>query len=256
MDLSSRAEVPTEPRPRFSITIPLYNEEECVEKCTAEIIRGLDLDFAGQYELILVVNGSRDRTPEICQRLASYYPCVRMVRLESNQGYGGGIIAGLDAARGDVVGFMCGDGQVAPSDLARAMHEMGTGEWDMVKARRIKRGDGIIRKLNSLAYNTLFALVLGTRTPDINAMPKLWRRAAMSRLEPTSRDWFIDAEIMIKARYRGLRVMELPVHYLERVGGRSAVRVSTALEFVFNAASALVSGRLRAWKRDQASGMC
>src|SRR5581483_3887538 len=53
--------------PTFSIVIPLYNEEACVEKCTVEIVRGLDRDFAGAYELILVINGSRDRTPEICE---------------------------------------------------------------------------------------------------------------------------------------------------------------------------------------------
>jgi dolichol-phosphate mannosyltransferase len=235
--------------PKFSLAIPLYNEEECVEKSVTEIIRGLDRNFAGEYELILVINGSRDRTPEICQQLAGYYSCVRTVRLEPNQGYGGGIIGGLEAARGDYVGFMCGDGQISPDDLGRVMQEIASGSWDLVKACRISRGDGWIRKANSLVYNSLFALLLGTRSRDINAMPKIWRREAAWLLAPTSRDWFIDAEIMVKARYRGLRVKEVDVRYLERAGGRSVVRVATIFEFLRNAAAAMLSGRLRAWKR-------
>lgn len=233
----------------FSIVIPLYNEEECAEKCVTEIIRGLDRDFGGAYELILVVNGSTDRTPEICQRLADCYPCVRTVAAKRNLGYGGGIIAGLRTAAGTYVGFMCGDGQVSPEDLATVMRELATGAWDLVKARRISRADGILRRVNSVAYNGLFWLALGTRSRDINAMPKLWRRDVMPLLDPTSTDWFIDAELMVKACYRGLRVREVPVRYLERVGGHSVVRLSTVFQFLRNAAAARVSGRLGAWKR-------
>jgi len=235
--------------PDFSIVIPLYDEEECVEKCVVEMIRGLDRDFAGAYELILVVNGSRDHTPEICERLAACYGCVRTVAVPVNRGYGGGIITGLREAGGRFVGFMCGDGQIAPDDLGRVMHEIAGGAWDLVKARRASRGDGTIRRLNSRVYNALFGLFLGTRSPDINAMPKLWRREVAPLLDPTSTDWFIDAELMIKARYRGLRVREIPMRYLERSGGRSVVRVSTAFEFLRNAAAAMLSGRLAEWKR-------
>jgi glycosyltransferase involved in cell wall biosynthesis len=235
--------------PTFSIAIPLYNEEECVEKSVVEIVHGLDRDFGGAYELILVINGSRDRTSEICERLAAMYPAIRTVTAPVNLGYGGGIIEGLSAARGRYVGFMCGDGQISPEDLARAMREIGGGEWDLVKARRITRGDGVVRKLNSLCYNTLFRLILGTSTRDINAMPKLWRREAAPLLDLVSTDWFIDAEIMVKARYRGLRVKEIPVHYLERVGGRSVVRISTVFQFLRNAADTITSGRLAEWKR-------
>lgn len=235
--------------PTFSVAIPLYNEEACVEKAVTEMIHGLDRDFADQYELILVVNGSRDRTPEICERLARHYPCVRVVRVEPNCGYGGGICLGVDAARGRYVGFTCGDGQIAPDDLAHLMHEIAGGGCDLVKPRRITRGDGWIRRLNSLVFNSLFWVALGTRTRDINAMPKLWRREMMPLLAPVSRDWFIDAELMIKARYRGLRIKEVPVHYLERLGGRSVVRVATVFQFLKNAAAVILDGRLREWKR-------
>jgi glycosyltransferase involved in cell wall biosynthesis len=235
--------------PSFSIAIPLYNEEECVEKCVVEIVRGLDREFANDYELVLVVNGSEDRTGEICETLATYYPSVKVVWAKQNLGYGGGIIRGIEAASGTYVGFMCGDGQVSPEDLGRVMREIQKGESDLVKACRVTRGDGSLRKANSVCYNLLFGVLFGTGTRDINAMPKLWRRAVAPLLDLTSRDWFIDAEIMIKARHRGLRVREIPIDYLERVGGRSVVRLSTLFQFLRNAAMLLVSGRLRSWKQ-------
>jgi glycosyltransferase involved in cell wall biosynthesis len=233
---------------KFSVVIPLHNEEECVEKSVSDILHGLGSEFEGSYELILVINGSTDRTPEICKILANRYPWVRLVQARHNLGYGGGIIAGLKAASTDYVGFVCGDGQIAPADLARVMREIDSGAYDLVKAYRATRDDGLIRKVNSVTYNALFSIIFGTRTRDINGMPKFWRRDVTSVLDLTSTDWFIDAEIMIKSCYRGLRVKEIPVRYLRRAGGRSGVRISTVLEFIRNAVSTIISGRLREWK--------
>ena len=88
-------------------------------------------------------------------------------------------------------------------------------------------------------------------------MPKFWRREVSGALQLTCRDWFIDPEIMIKARYLGLRVREVPVHYWPRIGGRSGVRIRTVWEFLRNASTLIVSGRLRAWKQSaRASHPC
>lgn len=233
----------------FSIVIPLYNEEECVENCVVEMVRTLESAYPGAYELILVVNGSRDRTGEICQHLAREYRSIQVIQETHNLGYGGGILKGLAAAEGEFVGFMCGDGQIAPEDLIRVLQVMEEGPNDLVKALRIHRGDGWIRFLNSTAYNSLFRLLFGTRTRDINAMPKFWRRSITPILDLTYMDWFIDAEILIKARHLGLRLQEVPVRYLRRVGGRSVVRLSTLFQFIRNGVELLLSGKIRSWKK-------
>lgn len=233
----------------YSIVIPLYNEEVCVKQSIVEIVDSLDREFANAYELILVINGSQDRTGEICESLAAHYPCIKIVWTQRNLGYGGGIILGIEGASGDYIGFMCGDGQVSPQDLLRVMREMRLGTSDLVKASRIARRDGLIRKVNSLCYNSVFAILFGTNSRDINAMPKFWRREVSQLLDLTSRDWFIDAEIMIKARYQGLRVQEIPIEYLERIGGRSRVRIGTVFEFLRNALVLIISGRLQSWRR-------
>lgn len=235
--------------PSYSIVIPLYNEEACVKQSVVDIVNSLDEEFRGGYELILVVNGSQDRTGEMCESLAVSYSSIRVVRVERNLGYGGGIIRGIEEASGSYVGFTCSDGQVSPEDLKRVMREIGRGTCDLVKARRTSRADGLVRKVNSACYNSLFRLLFGMRTCDINAMPKLWRRDVLRFLDLTSRDWFIDAEIMIKARCLDLRVHEIPIHYLKRAGGKSVVRVSAVWEFLRNAFFLIASGRLRSWRR-------
>jgi len=234
--------------PGFSIVIPLYNEEECIESSAADIVRELNLEFLGNYELILVANGSQDRTGEICDKLAKRYPEIRTVHALENLGYGGGIVAGLETAVGDYIGFTCGDGQIAPQDLAKVMRELEQGTHDMVKPIRIFRGDGLIREILSRVYNVTFRWLFNTSSQDINAMPKLMKRDVYRSLNLTSRDWFIDAEIMIKARHYGLRVKEIPVHYRKRIGGRSVVRIPTLFQFLKNAVFTIVFGRLKEWK--------
>lgn len=235
--------------PKFSIVIPLYDEEECVERSAVDIVRELSREFQGNYEIILVVNGSRDRTGQICNDLAERYPEIRTVHTLKNLGYGGGIVTGFEAAAGDYFGFTCGDGQIAPQDLVKVIREIEQGAYDIVKTRRVTRGDGLIREVLSKVYNIIFHWLFNTSSQDINAMPKLMRRDVYHLLNLTSKDWFIDAEIMIKARHYGLQVKEIPVHYFKRIGGRSGVRFSTLFQFLRNAFYLIASGQLGSWRR-------
>jgi len=233
----------------FSIVIPLYNEEECAQQSIQGILQALEGSCPGRYELILVINGSTDRTGEICDGFARRLPQIKTLRSLQNLGYGGGILRGLAHSQGTYCGFMCGDGQVAPETLIRVIDELTPNGPDLVKTTRIHRGDGTARRLQSSIYNWLFRLLFGIQSSDINAMPKMMRRDLVPQLALEAADWFIDAEIMIKAHYAGLQVKEIPIEYLKRIGGTSAVGVSTVFEFLRNALHLLVSGKIRQWKQ-------
>ena len=235
--------------PDYSIVIPLYNEEACVERSVLEVIHALEEPFAGRYELILVINGSTDRTGDLCQALAARFTHIKLVCTARNLGYGGGILRGMAEAQGRFCGFMCGDGQVPGEALVRVMRKIAQGPYDLVKVRRISRGDGVARQVQSTVYNMLFRALFRIPCRDINAMPKLLRMDVYQQLALESTDWFIDAEIMIKAHHAGLRIHELPTTYLRRVGGSSVVRLSTVFEFLGNARRILASGKLAEWKR-------
>lgn len=217
----------------LSLVVPLYNEEENVTPVATALLqalRGTGIPF----ELILVDNGSRDGTAPAIDALRESCPEVRKVTVEVNQGFGWGVLQGLAAAKGDLVGYMGGDGQIDPSDVVRVVRRLERGDVPLAKVRRVRRQDGFLRLLVTLAANLLFRLLFGLRTTDVNGTPKIMRRALYQELDLRSRDWFVDAEVMIKCRRRRVPLAEVDVTFLPRERGTSNVRLSTLAEFLGN----------------------
>jgi glycosyltransferase involved in cell wall biosynthesis len=221
--------------PDISIVSTLYNEEGNV----ASLANNLHAAFAGKFpgklfEIVLVLNGSEDRTPEIAEQVAKQIEQVKLVKLETNRGYGGGIQAGLAQARGRIVGYVDGDEQIT-SDAAASVFEVAlNGDYDLVKAWRTTRQDGWQRRFVTTTYNALFGIMFGNISRDINAKPKVFSRQALEKLRLTANDWFLDAEIMIQAKRHNFSVKEIPVVFEVRKSGSSNVRVSTMIEFLSN----------------------
>ncbi len=234
--------------PQFSLVLPLYNEAESVERVVTE----LESHLAARgwpHEILLVVNGSLDGTGAACAALAARFPACRVVTVAVNTGYGNGVLAGLDAARGTWVGFMAGDGQIAPDDACRVIEAALAGTHDLVKAARGRRTDEPFRRFVSLGYRTTLRLFFDVACRDSHGIPKCLRRESLARLQLSSRDWFLDDEAMIKARVLGWRVLEIPVGWRPRAGGRSHVRPGTVLEFLANLAAWRL-WRLGAWRKN------
>ncbi len=160
----------------LSLVIPFYNEEKNVRGVVSGLVSSFEA-MSTDYELILVNNGSADGSPRILEDLAEERPNkIKVVHVPVNQGYGWGIISGLRQASGEFVGYMCGDGQIKPADVARAFNGMRNGDGDLVKVKRIARRDGFIRKILSTGYNWLFLVVFNVKTLDVNGSPKVLRR--------------------------------------------------------------------------------
>jgi glycosyltransferase involved in cell wall biosynthesis len=235
-EASQQAGEPTSKQiPTVSVVVTLYNEEDNVEPMTRNMISALKeaLQNIG-FELVLVLNGPLDATPQRAKALALEFPEVTLVELAQNQGYGGGIQAGLKSARGEFVGYTDADEQISASDSASIFHTALAGKYDLVKAIRNQRADGLQRRVISTIYNGLFNLLFGFTSIDINAKPKVFRREAFQRLNLKSRDWFIDAEAMIQAKRLGFSIHEVPIVFAARRHGSSNVRFSTIIEFLKN----------------------
>lgn len=220
-------------RVNFSLVLPLYNECEGISKLVADLVK----EFRAEgivCELVLVNNGSTDSTGDVLEDIQKSYGAIRVVNAPINQGYGWGIICGLREASGPVVGFMCGDGQITPADVTRVYRRLIRQDLELCKVIRVVRHDGIKRKLLSKSYNLLFRLLFPVTSADINGTPKFFRRRCYQELDLKSKDWFIDAEIMIKATQRNYRIGEVAVEFRPRPTGESNVRLLTAVEFVWN----------------------
>jgi dolichol-phosphate mannosyltransferase len=222
-------------RPDLSLVLPCYNEADVIRNTATRLVKVFHENDVN-LELILVDNGSQDETGQIIdQMVAEGMPIIKET-VVVNQGYGNGILCGLRNCRGRYVGFLCADGQVEAHDVGKVYEIAANAKSPhLVKVRRRFRMDGLVRKIVSIIYNLLTALIFGgLGSIDINGNPKIFPREYLERMNLRSKDWFLDAEVMIKAKSLGLSVFEMNVIAQMREGGKSNVHGSTIREFIGN----------------------
>jgi glycosyltransferase involved in cell wall biosynthesis len=234
--------------PELSLVMPCFNEEAVVSHTIAKL---LDVFAKAGYrlEIVAVDNGSSDGTGGIIRSWAARNPAVVHNRVERNQGYGNGILAGLPLATARWVGIIPADGQVDAEDVVRLFEVVRLSEsWALAKARRCFRLDGLLRKLVSVGYNLMFRMLWPTvASIDINGLPKILPRECVAAMGLTSKGWFLDPEIMIKSHALGVRVIEFNVFARLRGGGVSHVKAGTCWEFFANLMRYRFGGD---WKRE------
>jgi glycosyltransferase involved in cell wall biosynthesis len=240
--------------PELSIVVPCYNEQECIGTTMphlVEVFQKAGIDF----EIVMVDNGSRDRTSAIIDELIGRGLPIRKAVVPVNRGWGLGIRTGISASRGRYIGSLCADGQVAPESVLLIYRALKAADGNtMAKARRRFRPDGPVRKVVSITYNALMLMLFpGLRTLDVNGYPKIFPADVLRSMELTSDDWFLDAEAMLKTQYLRLMVIEIDVPGHLRRGGRSNVRMKTVFEFLLNIFRYRFGGPWREWRRQTAN---
>lgn len=221
--------------PDLSFIVPCYNEEEIVTYTLERLLSAFG-DAGHNLELVVVDNGSGDRTGQVVRRLASKHPSIVLHRVEVNEGYGWGVINGIPLCTAPWIGIIPADGQVDAEDVVRLYQAVISTDGNVVgKVRRRFRMDGLYRKMVSTSYN-VFMRMLWPRlgSIDINGSPKLLPAKAIREMELTSKGWLLDPELMIKAHYMGMRVMEFNVFSRMRGNGVSHVSTTTCWEFLSN----------------------
>jgi glycosyltransferase involved in cell wall biosynthesis len=202
----------------LSIFLPAYNEEENVAsavKQVSTVAQGLGIE----YEIILVNDGSSDRTGEIGRELEQQIPNFRLVEHDPNRGYGGALKAGFEAASLDLVSFVPADNQFDFGEIDRFLAKIE--EADIVCGYRANRQDNVVRRLNALGWNTLVRLLFGNLCRDIDCGFKMLRREIVGHVNLVSNGAMIDTELLAGAKARGYRIAEVPVTHLPRVGGEA-----------------------------------
>src|SRR5581483_7378473 len=197
------------PACRLSLVIPAYNEAAGIAETVVEAdaaLRRLGLS----YEILVVDDGSQDGTAEAVAPSER----VRLLRHETNRGYGAALRTGFEAARGERVAFTDADGQFDLGDLARLLPLTET--CAIAVGCRARRHDPWLRKFYSRGYNLLVRTLLGTGVRDVDCALKVYRRDALEQLLPESTDFFVNTEMLTRARQLGLSVAEIDVAHRPR----------------------------------------
>ncbi|MBI4126980.1 MAG: glycosyltransferase [Deltaproteobacteria bacterium] len=204
----------------ISIFVPAHNEEGNIERVVRNALTFLDAHAdASRSEVIVVDDGSCDRTAEICTKLATTDPRVRLVSHPKNRGYGGAIKTGLSSARYDYVFFTDSDGQFDVNDLEAFLPHID--EKTIVVGRRVQRQDSFHRKLNAFCWGTLVRTLFGLTVKDIDCAFKIFPRQPLCDLVYHSEGALISTELLVRAKQRGYRIVQLPVRHLPRHVGTS-----------------------------------
>ncbi len=209
-------------KPRISFFFPACNEEETVEELALRADRVLR-KVTSEYEIIIVDDGSTDRTGEIADRLALENRRIRVIRHPQNRGYGSALRSGFTGAKLDLIFYTDGDLQFDVAELPRLIPLIG--EADIVSAYKIRRMDSWERKIVSWVYNTSLRLFFGLPFQDVNCGFKLYRREVFDTIELKSTRGLIDAEVLLKARKAGYKIVQIGVTHFKRREGGSRYRV-------------------------------
>jgi dolichol-phosphate mannosyltransferase len=211
----------------LSAVIPAYNEQEVLPISLAEAVEALD-EIADRWELLVVDDGSRDRTAAIVSEWSAGDERVRLLRQPRNLGYSKALIRGFREARYEMVCYTDADAQF---DLREVLdlHDRIDGV-EMVVGYRKRRQDPSIRLLTSAVYNRLQGMVLGVRVRDCNCALKLFRRDFLQALPLDSDAFLIDAELFARTKRAGGRWREVGVTHRPREQGSTTVKVSTIAE--------------------------
>ncbi len=208
---------PLEP---LSLTVffPCYNEEANVERVTLAALK-MCRRVAADFEVIIVNDGSRDRTGEIADRLAAEHAEVRAVHNNPNLGYGGALQRGFREARKNWVFYTDGDGQFDFEEIDALLPLLR--DHDIASAYRLNRQEGFVRRMNGKVWTTLVNVLFGLWLRDIDCAFKMYPRKLFDRIEMKSMGALIDTEILARARYLGCTIGQVGVHHYPRTAGNS-----------------------------------
>ena len=205
--------------PGISVFLPSHNEEGNVERVVRSYLAELPR-VADDFEVIVVEDGSRDRTGEIAERLAAEDTHVKVIRHHVNKGYGGAVISGIRAATKPYVLLCDGDGQFDPSDLER-MIPFVPG-YDVVAGHRVHRADHLIRRINGKAWTVLVRVLLGITISDIDCGFKLFKSEKLEGMDLRAHGAMISTELMARLAGRNAKVKEVDVKHLPRLTGEQS----------------------------------
>jgi len=230
---SARAELPAAEAPYASLILPIHNQADHISK----VVNGFLDDFAKlprPVELVLVPNGCYDASAEICAELAAQRPDrVQLVGPLKRGGWGRAINEGLDASRGEVLGYTNSARTTPETATLMLAYAMAYPDAALKAQRRIR--ESALRRAGSVLYNFECRRLFDLATWDIDGTPKFFPRRYHHLMRLSSDAELYDLEWMRACRYAGYPVIEIPIYPTERFGGRSTTSYKSAARMLLGA---------------------
>jgi glycosyltransferase involved in cell wall biosynthesis len=209
----------------LSVVIPALNEQDGITTIVQRVLAvGPALAKIGVpgLELIVVDDGSKDRTPEIVRSI----PGARLVQHPHNKGYGAALKTGFQAATGDLLAFLDADGTYPPEHFPALCEEMIKGADVVVGSRRSGASSEmpVVRRFGNFIWSSLLSVIAGQRVADPASGMRVFHRAALECLYPLPDGLNFTPVMSTRSAHEGMKVVEVAIPYKERLG-RSKLNV-------------------------------
>lgn len=210
---------------KISVFLPTYNEEGNIKKVvlnTKEVLNSV----ASTWELIIVNDGSKDRTADIVSDLAKNDARIKLVSHKENLGYGASLQTGFYSAKYPWIAFTDSDGQFDFSEITNFIDKQKETDADLVIGFYKKRRVSFSKVLTSKVWELFVFLLFGLKVRDIDCGFKLISKKVIDNIShlESQRGAFISSELLIKSKKKGFKIVEIPVTHYPRISGAGTGR--------------------------------
>jgi len=216
--------------PKYSIVVPFHNEEENVTVLYDRLKQVME-QVGDSFELVLVDDGSNDRTYKLLEEIAAVDSRVLVIKLRRNFGQTSALAAGFDHASGEFIMAMDGDLQHDPNDIPAFLEKLEEG-YDVVSGWREKRIDNfVMRRFPSRCANWLMAKLSGVNIHDFGTTFKAYRREVIHNIPLYGE---MHRFIPALAAWYGASICEIPIKNVNRERGKSHYGISRTFRVFFD----------------------
>ncbi len=212
----SKAQKPSAAFPSISVFFPCFNEQDNIKPLVEKTLN-VCADLNADFEILIINDGSSDKTGPHADELAKLHGPVRVIHHETNLGYGAVLQSGFREATKNLIFYTDGDGQFDIVEMPPLLDLIK--DCDIVSCYRLNRQDPINRKINGWCWTRLVCLVFGLHLRDIDCAFKLYRREVFDDMPLSSTGALIDTEVMARATRKGCRIVQKGVHHYPRTAG-------------------------------------
>ena len=204
----------------ISVFFPAFNEEGNIENTVAKAKKVL-AKVAQKWEIVIVDDGSTDKTPEIADKLAKNEKRIKVIHHKVNRGYGGGLQSGFYNSKYDWIVYNDADGQFDFAEIDKFIAVKDSAE--LLVGFRIKRQDAWHRLLFAKGWALALFIFFGQRLRDVDCGFKMVRKEVIKKIPKleSERGGMINAELAIKTKKAGFRIKQIGVHHYPRKAGRA-----------------------------------
>ncbi|HWH71939.1 MAG TPA: glycosyltransferase [Candidatus Sulfotelmatobacter sp.] len=242
--------------PSLLLLIPAYNEEHRIEPVLREYARYFQEQYLGKFQLVVVLNGCRDNTLGVVQRVGADYPAIRALEFADPIGKGGALIEGLKLAPlADVIGYVDADGATPPHafhDLVKRAHEADCvigSRWLPGAVLHVEQTSK--RQFASRVFHLIVEVFFRMHIRDTQCGAKIMRRQAVEAIHPALRiaDMAFDINLLYSLKSAGFSILEVPTEWTDKIGSKVTLFRTSLTMFLSTLRIRLIYSPFYKWLR-------